>query len=51
MKDEPKDEQLFVLMDANARTGMKENVGMGSRDSTILCAPATEMPSTTTDNG
>ena len=31
-------EQLFVLMDANARTGRRENRGVGCKDNKILGA-------------
>ena len=32
VKDVPRHQQLFVLMDANARTGRKEKGGVGSKD-------------------
>ena len=32
VKDVPRHEQLFVLMDANARTGRREKGGVGSKD-------------------
>ena len=38
MKDVPRHEQLFVLMDANARTGRREKGGVGSKDNKILGA-------------
>ena len=38
MKDVPGHEQLFVLMDANARTGRREKEGVGSKDNKILGA-------------
>ena len=38
VKDVPRHEQLFVLMDANARTGWKEKGGVGSKDSKIIGA-------------
>ena len=38
MEELPKHEQLFVLMDANARTGRREKGQEGSKDSKILCA-------------
>ena len=36
MKDVRRHEQLFVLMDANARTGRREKGGVGNKDSKIL---------------
>ena len=38
MKKVPRYEQLFVLMDANARTGRREKGGVGSKDNKILGA-------------
>ena len=38
VKDVPRHEQLFVLMDANARTGRREKGGAGSKDDNILDA-------------
>ena len=38
VKDVPRHEQLFVLMDANARTGRREKGGLGSKDNKILGA-------------
>ena len=38
MKDVPRHERLFVLMDANARTGRREKGGVGSKDNKILGA-------------
>ena len=38
VKDVPRREQLFVLMNANARTGRREKGGLGSKDSVILGA-------------
>ena len=38
VKDVLRHEQLFVLMDANARTGRREKGGVGSQDSKILGA-------------
>ena len=38
VEEVPKHEQLFVLMDANARTGRMEKEQMGSKDSKILGA-------------
>ena len=38
VKDVPRHEQLFVLMDANARTGRREKGGVGSKDNKILGA-------------
>ena len=43
-----KHEQLFVLMDANARTGRGEKGGVGSKDNTILGAYGRD---TLNDNG
>ena len=48
MKDEPRHEQLFVFMDANARTGRREKGGIGSKDSKILGAYGRD---TLNDNG
>ena len=48
MKDVPRHEQLFVLMDANARTGRREKGGVGSKDSKILGAYGRD---TLNDNG
>ena len=36
VKQVPKHEQLFVLMDANARTGRREEGGVGSKDNKII---------------
>ena len=36
VKDVPRHEQLFVLMDANARTGRREKRGVGSKDNKSL---------------
>ena len=38
MEDVPRHEQLFVLMDVNARTGKREKGGVGSKDNKILGA-------------
>ena len=38
MEEVPKHEQLFVLMDANVRTGRKEKGQVGSKDSKTLGA-------------
>ena len=38
VKEVPIHEQLFVLMDANARTGRREKGGVGSKDSSNLGA-------------
>ena len=38
VKDVPRHEQLFVLMDANARPGRREKGGVGSKDDKILGA-------------
>ena len=38
VKEVPRHEQLFLLMDANARTGRREKGGVGSKDSKILGA-------------
>ena len=38
MKEVPRPEQMFVLMDVNARTGMKEKRGVGSKDNKTIGA-------------
>ena len=38
MEEVPRHEQLFVLMDANARTGRREKGGVGSKDNKNLGA-------------
>ena len=48
MKDVPRHEQLFVLMDANARTGRRKKGGVGSKDNKILGAYGRD---TLNDNG
>ena len=48
VKEVPRHEQLFVLMDANARTGRRENGGVGSKDNKILVAYGRD---TLNDNG
>ena len=48
MEEVPKHEQLFVLMDANARTGRREKGQVGSKDSKILGAYGRD---TLNDNG
>ena len=48
MEEVPKHEQLFVLMNANARTGRKEKEQVGSKDSKILGAYGRD---TLNDNG
>ena len=48
VKDVPRHEQLFVLMDANARTGRREKGGVGSKDNKILGAYG---PDILNDNG
>ena len=48
MEEVPKHEQLFVLMDASARTGRREKRQMGSKDSKILGAYGRD---TLNDNG
>ena len=48
VEEVPKHEQLFVLMDANARTGRKEKEQVGSKDSKILGAYGRD---TLNDNG
>ena len=48
VKNVPRHEQLFVLMDANARTGRREKGGVGSKDSKILGAYGRD---TLNDNG
>ena len=47
-KDVPRHEQLFVLMDANARTGRREKGGVGSKDNKSLGAYGRD---TLNDNG
>ena len=49
MEEVPKHEQLFVLMDANARTGRRGKGQMESKDSKILGAYGRDT-STTTEN-
>ena len=48
VEEVPKHEQLFVLMDANARTGRREKRQVGSKDSKILGAYGRD---TLNDNG
>ena len=48
VEEVPKHEQLFVLMDANARTGRREKGQVGSKDSKILGAYGRD---TLNDNG
>ena len=48
MEEVPKHEELFVLMDANARTGRRKKRGGGSKDSRILVAYGRD---TLNDNG
>ena len=36
VKDVPTHEQLFVLIDANARTGKRGEGGVGSKDNEVL---------------
>ena len=48
MEEVPRHEQLFVLMDANARTGRREKGQVGSKDSKILDAYGRD---TLNDNG
>ena len=48
VKEVPKHKQLFVLMDANVRTGMREKGQVGSKDSKIL---GTYGRDTLNDNG
>ena len=38
MNEVPRHEQLFVLMDVNARTGRREEGGVGRKDNKILGA-------------
>ena len=38
MKEVPRHEQLFVLMDANTRTGRRESGGVASKDNKIIGA-------------
>ena len=48
MEEVPKHEQLFVLMDANARTGRREKGQVESKNSKIICAYGRD---TLNDNG
>ena len=48
VEEVPRHEQLFVLMDANARTGRREKGGVGSKDDKILGAYGRD---TLNDNG
>ena len=48
VEEAPKHEQLFVLMDANARTGRREKGQVGSKDSKIIDAYGLD---TLNDNG
>ena len=48
MKEVPRDEQLFVLMDANSLTRRREKGGLGSKDNNILGAYGRD---TFNDNG
>ena len=48
VKDVPRHEQLFMLMDANARTERREKGGVGSKDIKILGAHGRD---TLNDNG
>ena len=48
VEEVPKHEQLFVLMDANARTGRREKGGVARIAK--LSVPTAEIPSTTTEN-
>ena len=48
MKDVPRHEQLFVLMDANACTGRREKGGVGSKDNKSFGAYGQD---TLNDNG
>ena len=48
VKKAPRHKQLFVLMDANARTGRREKGGLGSKDNKILGAYGRD---TLNDNG
>ena len=48
VKDVPRHEQLFVLMDANARPGRREKGGIGSKDNKI---PGAYGRDTLNDNG
>ena len=38
MEEVPKHKQLFLLVDANARTGRREKRGVGSKDNKVLGA-------------
>ena len=48
VEEVPKHEELFVLMDTNARTGRRKKRGVGSKDSRILVAYGRD---TLNDNG
>ena len=50
VEEVPRHEQLFVLMDANARTGGREKGGVGNKDNKTLGAYGRDIPSTTTEN-
>ena len=49
VEDVPRHEQLFGLMDANARTERRENGGVGSK-LTNFSVFTVKIPSTTTEN-
>ena len=49
VKEVPRHEQLFMLMDDNARTGRREKGGVRSKDNKFS-VPTAEIPSTTTEN-
>ena len=48
VEEVPRHEQLFMLMDANARTGRREKGGVGSKDNKVFGAYG---PDTLKDNG
>ena len=49
VKEVPGHEELFVLMDANARTGRREKGQVGSKNNKAS-VPTAEIPSTTTES-
>ena len=49
VKKVPRREQLFVLMDANARTGSRENGGVRSRNNKIIGAHGRDTPNNNGD--
>ena len=49
VEEVPRHEHMFVLMDANASTGRREEGEVGSKNNN-LSVPTAEIPSTTTEN-